>query len=469
MKTRFLLFFATLLLTGEINAQQIIYQPAVRTAPLYNEGPLHDFITPERAAYISQRQQRPPVHKGNAQTSRTYNYVDYLFVAEDADYRSSPRFVNLPYLWYAPDMFAIYDSSAGGNTGIRDSIRLSSYGMVFHPYWDEYKNSNYYNPGEQVVSTTDNYTVDSVLFYGVYRRNKNKHNIVDTLRISYTYGFNSTSNIVAYYYLNPFAQRFNTDTLFSAVLEYDPSNHIIRKPAASSGPAIMTKTILLTEADTAREYFFITPSLTVPADNLFGVTVTFRSGDSYIPYTDTAFVSELVNPGNPYKFNMFRPAIYRHPNAFPTYRKYNYNSGQYLQLTDKPLPDEYGATWLWSSNPGSLPSNYQFPDISFVVSCSSCSKLGTEDPAAVSIIGNPFPNPAQELITIPVSIKKTADVTVRISDITGRQIAINQQGIVPANTTRHLSFHTAGWAPGIYFIAAIANGSSVTKKFIIAR
>lgn len=469
MNTRFLLFFAILFLTGEINAQQIIYQPVVKAATFYNDGQLHDFITPERAAYIQQRKKQRTVNKGAAQTTRTYNYVDHLNIAEDADYRSSPRYVNLPYMWYSPDMFAIYDSTAGGIVGIRDSIRLSSYGMVFHPYWDGYKDGNYYNPGDQVISNSDNYTIDSVLFYGVYRRNKDKHTIVDTLRISYTYGFNGTSNIVAYYYLNPFAQRFNTDTLFSAVMEYDPLNHVIKKPATSGGPAVVTRTILLTEADTAREYFFVTPSLTVPADNLFGVTVTFRSGDTYTPYTDTAFVSELVNPANPYKFNMFRPAIYRHPNAFPTYSKYNYNSGQFLQLTDRPQPDEYGATWFWSTNPGARPSNYQFPDISFVVSCGTCLRLGTEDPSVVSIVGNPFPNPAKELITIPVSIKKTADITLSISDITGRQIAVNQYGSAPANTTRHFSFNIASWPSGIYFVAASANGSSVTKKFIIAR
>lgn len=434
------------------NAQIATHQPVVRSQQLATDRHLSTIDQTEKSLITGKK---VVAGKGAGTHKRTYNYVDHM-AENNRDIRSSPDYVNIPYMWYNPDMYAIYDG------GARDTIRLASYGAILQPYWRDYNSGPFSIPGIMMVEPTDNYTVDSIIAYGVYRRNALKPAIVDTLIMCYTYGLGVGTNIPDFFYPD-IASRYGVDTLISAVLHYDTLRHMIERPNGSSGPAIVHKKILLRAADTAFSAFSVAPAMPIPAGSLFGVSVTFRSGETYLPYSDTAFVSTAVNPFNPYKYGMFRPAIYKErPSGFPIYVKHNYNAGQFVQLPEYPTaPVEYTPTWLWTTNGG--PSNNQFPDIDFVVSCPSCKSLDvTERPFPAA--GKPFPNPSDHTLTIPLAINKVSEVNITITNALGQQVYKQQQ---KANIEK-INVETRHWPSGIYFISVQAKDHRTIHNITVA-
>jgi hypothetical protein len=446
-------FLLAMLFSGVSAGAQIAgHQPLIRINQMPEDHSLPAIDQSEKDLLTGKKTRT--ANKGAGLHKRTYNYIDHLAL-NNGDIRSSPSYVNIPYMWYAPDMYAMYDGL------LKDTIRLTSYGMVFQPYWFDFNNRSSYGVGTMLLEATDNYAIDSVIIYGVYRRNVLKTGIVDTLRIAYTYGLGIGTNIPDYFYPD-IAPRYTVDTLISAVLHYDTARHILQKPDISSGPAILYQNILLHAADTAISSFSIAPALPIPAGNLFGVTVTFRSGDTYIPYSDTAFLSTAINPDNPYKYGMFRPGIYKErPTGFPIYVKHNYNSGQFVQLPESPTPVEYTPTWLWSANGAA--SNYQFPDIDFVVSCPTCLSLDVTNTPPLTI-GDPYPNPSDQVITIPLTSNTAGELTITVTNALGQPMSI-QQPNSPNNKNIHIV--TRDWPSGIYFIAAHVNGYRTTSRFVV--
>lgn len=452
MNIKLHLSLAILFLSITAHAQMIEHYPLIRLQQTSGDRHLPSIDLAEKSLITGRM---PIAGKGAGAHKRTYNYVDHMAL-NNRDVRSSPDYVNIPYMWYNPDIYAIYDG------GIKDTIRLASYGMVFQPYWTDYNNNPFSTPGIMIVEPTDNYTVDSIIVYGVYRRNALKPAVVDTLMISYTYGLGVGTNIPDFFYPD-IAPRYGVDTLISAVLHYDSLRHVIKRPNPSSGPVIAFERILLHAADTAFSAFSIAPAITIPAGNLFGVSVTFRSGETYIPYSDTAFVSMAINPFNPYKYGMFRPAIYKErPSGFPIYVKHNYNSGQFVQLPEYPAtPVEYTPTWLWTANGGA--SNNQFPDIDFVVSCPTCKSLDVPGPPSL-ITGKPFPNPSDRMLTIPLIDNTINEVSIMVTNTLGQEIYRQQQ----KTNNKNVNIETAQWRSGVYFISVLANGHSTTSRVLIA-
>ena len=124
---------------------------------------------------------RTPI-KGTNGNSRFFNYVDHLAL-DNGDLLSVQAYHTFPYLWFQPDIYSIY------SLGEIDTVKLSSYGVVLHPFWDGFNDKTRYGSNEMAVTINDDYTVDSIIAYGYYGRNSQKPNIVDTLRFAYSYGF----------------------------------------------------------------------------------------------------------------------------------------------------------------------------------------------------------------------------------------------------------------------------------------
>ena len=403
-------------------------------------------------------------NKGTGQTRRMYNYVNHLATVINPDILTEPDFVNNPYMWDRYNGKAVYQ---GTSSLVLDTIDLGSYGFVLHPWFAGYNNDAAYPGGTMAMRNTNAYTVDSIITYGAYGRNRSNTTSVDTLRFVYTYANgSSTSNILSYYYTQNIMSQYGVDTAFAFVMDYNPATRTMMRQPGSSGPAVVVKDVYLKAADTAKQAFGIAAGLSVPAGNLTGVSITFITGDNFTPY-DTVF-SGSATPGRPFKHGMFRPNIFVEKtdlSLFPTYSKNNYNSGQfqiqYLSTSD------YIPNWaLYGSSP-SQASPSQFPDVDFVISCPTCASLDVKN-VNVAKLGNAYPNPANATITLPITMKESANVNVMVSNMLGQSMASQNMGQINANQTKNATFSTANLANGVYFMTVEASGARSTARFVVA-
>jgi len=448
------LLFASCIVAAGLNAQ-VANSSMVRLSTIdistARPAPVHaPTLTKER---------RGTANKGTGVTKRTYNYVDYLALL-NGDIFNNPNLSFAPYMWFRNDIYGIYQGTSGL---VRDTINLPSYGAVLHPTFSSYNDPAAYPAPTMAVTSANTYTVDSVYAYGVYGRNPAKQSIVDTLRFAITYGNGtSTSNLGEYYY---------TGTVRAILPTYNIAGNVMGKPSGSAGPAIIYKDVLLHAADTSTDNYKaygIAPAMVVPAGgNVVAVSVTFRSGEVYTPNTDTAFVAS-VNPAVPYKFGMFRPLFFMESEtAFPTYTKGNYNVGEFQILPVNPANALYYPTWAWTTNNGASPSSYQFPYIDFVVSCPSCVQVNVANISAATI-GNAYPNPANNTVTLPITMKENAQVNVTLSNVVGQVVATQHLGQVAARQSKDATFNTADLAGGVYLVTVEANGARSTSRLVVA-
>ncbi len=72
----------------------------------------------------------------------------------------------------------------------------------------------------------------------------------------------------------------------------------------------------------------------------------------------------------------------------------------------------------------------------------------------------PFPNPANEIVTIPLSEIYNGKVTVNVYDIAGRTV---RSEVVNMNNTNNFRFNTANLTNGIYHFNLKFGDNSVTS------
>lgn len=403
--------------------------------------------------------------KGTVAGSRWYNYVDHLGIQNAGVFNND----NYPYMWDKPNMYGIYVDAS--SNPVRDTITLLSYGTVLHPYWVEFNDNAAYPNGWGIASTAA-YKVDSVAVYGVYGRNTQKPNIVDTLRLAITYGNGGTTNIPIYYFTGMQAN-YGVDTLRTALLLHDSVRNVATKSA--TGPAVYYKDILLTQAsknDTiaggVNRFAISVPSMNVPAGNLVGVSVTFKSGDTYVPFADTAFRGTTINPTNPYKYGMFRPLIFEENNGqFSTYTKGNYNSGQFKLWPSGNYGGLYVPHWAFSN----AVSNYEFPYVDIKISSQDGFNLntpgGVKNTASFANV-TAFPNPANNTLTVPVTVKAEGNVNVSITNLMGQVVKTQDLGKAAAGQTKTATFNTSDLAAGVYMYVVESNGQRMTNRVVVA-
>jgi hypothetical protein len=87
-----------------------------------------------------------------------------------------------------------------------------------------------------------------------------------------------------------------------------------------------------------------------------------------------------------------------------------------------------------------------------------------ENTSTVSI-GNVFPNPTSGYSVINYSLASTSDIIISISDVTGKVILTEYQGLVTEGS-HSFTFDASNFSNGIYYISMVADDTSVTKKFI---
>jgi hypothetical protein len=94
--------------------------------------------------------------------------------------------------------------------------------------------------------------------------------------------------------------------------------------------------------------------------------------------------------------------------------------------------------------------------------------LEEETPPAVTALGQNYPNPFLNSTKIPFRVAATAEVTVVVYDLLGREVATLFHGVLPSGD------YVSTWNPGnrasgVYFCRLNAGGAVMTRKMILLR
>jgi hypothetical protein len=402
--------------------------------------------------------------------SRWYNYVDHLTLLNSAVSNNQ----TLPYMWYAADMFGIYQGTAGLEA---DTIQFATYAMTFDPIDNnqlDFNDPTGY-PGEINITSGNAYVLDSVTVWGVYGRNPNKTSVVDTLRLSFVYGNGGATNMPFYYFSDdpadppPFwLPNFGDDTVrFGAIWHNPATNTALQNPNATAPtPAPIVMDVILdmnSVNDTNAQgwnVFSVPVNMSVPANNYVGMTVTFKTGELYTPWSDTVFRGS-VNPAEPFKYGMFRPLFFeQNDNSYLSYTPGNWNMGHVKFLPETPSWDSLYVPAVAYTAPFAM----EFPYIDFKVTCATCPTT-VVDPVTNILKVEAYPNPANTHVVIPVTLTNSANVSVSLSNTLGQVLAIKDLGKV---TSAKANFTTANLANGVYFYTVEAGGERSTGRIVVA-
>ncbi len=402
--------------------------------------------------------------KTTAGDPRWYNWVDWLYINDNTIENN----IQSPYIWHRSDILSIYGDENGNPTA--DSVYFNSYGMVFDVVDNmqlDYNDAGTF-PGVIAVRAANPYKVDSIMVAGTYLRNPHKRDIVDTLRIGFVYGDGTRqANLPVIGLIN------NTtgEESRTATLSYDTTTFAVA-PGDSSTTAVLFKDVLLTWEDTAFTQFYVGLGANegqIPAGNLVGVSVTFKTGDNDYTIADTAFLGEGFYEDRFVNFGIFRPHFYEQTvgGEVPAEENGNWNMGVSRFTPFTPTFDNY---YTPSSAFGGAYS-FDWPNMGIKVSCATCPL--TDDITSVkninnvSTVGEAFPNPANDQVSVPFTVKQTANVTVSLSNTMGQVIKTQDLGKFNANQAGKATFSVSDLSTGIYFYTVTANGQRTTKRLVV--
>lgn len=412
-------------------------------------------------------------HDGTANKTtsapRWYSWVNY-FDTSEKDLTSSIAF-SAPYLWRDTMAVMAYTATGGGTDWAHN--RTVSMGLAIDPSFSGFNDLGYYD-GEMKITSSDPYTVDSLIVYGLYGFNV-ANTYVDTVRVAFVYGdASSTADVYMANSTNPTVlARYglaSTDTMHTYRMHFDTVG------VRASGTTVVVRDILLDNTgaspawgDTLSNGIMpIAVSLgdvSVPAGNMIGASVSFLSGDPTFVAHDTVFGSTMG-----YKHNMFRPYVAFRGTAstpnFATYSPDNHNSGMFKTLPDTALGwgGQFIPLWFWSSTGGAA-STFQYPYIDFHIKCPTCGIVTMKvDDLAQNIQAEAYPNPATGVVNIPFTLATASNVTVTLSNMLGQTVDSRQlTGVAKGK----VQFNTSSLPDGIYSYSVMANGQKVSGRIAI--
>lgn len=81
---------------------------------------------------------------------------------------------------------------------------------------------------------------------------------------------------------------------------------------------------------------------------------------------------------------------------------------------------------------------------------------------------NAFPNPASNVVIFSYALASESNVTINITDITGKVVASINEG-TKASGSYTTQFNTAALSAGTYFYSVVTNNGTATKKLVITK
>ena len=86
-------------------------------------------------------------------------------------------------------------------------------------------------------------------------------------------------------------------------------------------------------------------------------------------------------------------------------------------------------------------------------------------------LGPAFPNPFRRMTTVTLALDRAQDVRVEVFDVLGRAVATLHDGPLAAGDVHRFDFHPAGrgLATGVYFVRAVGETFSDTRRVVLVR
>lgn len=263
------------------------------------------------------------------------------------------------------------------------------------------------------------------------------------------------------------------DSIFIRIIELSPYT---TNPLTSCRPTnnvlwadTIITTVSLTNPPSSGGYPVIAAAFPVgynlPPNKRFGVSVTF-SGP---PSDSLAIVTGIPHfPGSPCAnptlaaagMGMLDPgALY--PSAFSDYN----NNG-----TPVLIPTTTGGTLYYDCNNNSsadLPAEAALKVWSIWVRVSDLTGV-SENTSSNFRVSQNMPNPASNNTTIKYELKESANITLRVFDIAGKEVMHVNEGAKSAGTYT-IELNTANLQNGVYFYTFEAGAEKVTRKMTITK
>jgi hypothetical protein len=198
-------------------------------------------------------------------------------------------------------------------------------------------------------------------------------------------------------------------------------------------------------------------------------------------YNQIFVLWSAVTPGNPSPDNLnYRHIVGREhalygwwvPVDINADFNYIFQEFVYQAMAKEILNGNLILTYQTSSQPGSNIASTTIPIHDVTIEYRQVSTglfyegIDQKGPRESFIVGQNYPNPAQEITCFYLTIGSPAMVTVEISDMTGRNVRVMDKGTVAAGKQK-ITMDVSGLTPGIYFYTVKLNGSSVTRKMVV--
>ena len=422
-------------------------------------------------------------HRGTVGGGRWYSYVNDIFNVNVATTANL-----LDNLWNDTSSIDGYMSSSVPTYYNNSQVSVA---LGFQP-WVSAWNSPIDFPGEIAMTTTNAYTIDSVVVLGTYGR-KIGTTYNDTLTFAFVSGDGSTgSNMptgtfssgpsfihVGHDSINNRAGNFpkiTTSTGKTATPLTYPSSAVYKfllTPTDTVSYGNMTNNqIYPRTASTAHPRAVPDPviSYAVPAGSMAAMSVSFKSGSPTYPsfpgrdtveYADGTYkhggFTMLINFAVSSGTTAIVPPVITGDNNFG-YSKREVNDGNgwdgdYLPHT----------AWLGASS-------LQYPIINYHIQCPTCATTGTgslkTENVSVTTSVNAYPNPANNEVTIAFLLNQKSTASVTLSNLVGQVISTQSMENVSGG---NFVFGTTNLANGVYLYTFQANnGERTTGRIVVS-
>lgn len=422
-------------------------------------------------------------NKSTVGGSRWYSYYNLVDLYEGQDMANNSTY--LANIWFDKSIKQEFNTGA-------DTVNYISMNHFFDIF--RYKLFNDPNvPLNQqtdiAVTAGDAYTVDSINVNAAYIKMQNRPTgIVDTLIFSvavstgiYTLGMTAWPQFAdlttGYYTPLQYPEYNGSDTALRArtIYRVDSMNRAAFSDVDSLPTLVRRWKVILTDADrdtinttnntiTTNSFTFPVmdangnPSpLNIPAGYHFSMTVTFKSGDTWIPYVDTLSNFHRFMPltgeakGQGAKMPYY---YYSHDDRNMSGMMFSTDSSSYL-----PSVIIEGINAITFRN--------EFHDFAAHVICPTCATLSVDDVTSNVTSTSVYPNPATNEANILFSVAKAGKVNVTVTNTVG-QVISTQSVNASADHGNQVTISTANLSTGVYFYTLEANGERSTNRFVVA-
>jgi hypothetical protein len=397
--------------------------------------------------------------------SRWYNQAEKY-----AEIDNTPNIYGEGHITFSP----IWQDSTVFYSGSSVGIAFLSYAQLFHPQSPIYNDptiasSNY---GQIYMEDNKPYTIDSINIRGWYERVDPFY--VDTLIVTIVNETSTQPFTFVSYVGDPFVGTHNIDSV--AFLLWLTENYgsapLTQVSYGYSGNFLnaITFKIPLDDAVFAdsventqfggyiHEIAFPT-NISVPAGGKASVSVTFKSGASYVAG------DPITNYNHFYFIN--------HETYVDNYQYYVTGDLNLSYLLHKDTTNTNLNSTLAYYLPAVMFTEAfnELINISWKVTCSTCdiiSNTSNINETAAIKVGEAYPNPANNEIKIPVTLKENAEAHVTLLNTVGQVVYSTSLGQLSANQSKEVVIPTAHLANGVYMYSIKANGTQITNRIVVA-